>query len=212
MGASPYVIEITPGVAVGAVVLTGLVGETGQVRAIRPGDVVVYDQTVGLSDRVVTDWYEYWFAPFDVRTTALFREIPPAPDVVIEITITGTGDVAVRNVVLGPDNYIGWTQYNGLDRALDFSVITRDQFANATLTPGRVVPSLKPPVYADKARVPAIRRLRDRVAATPVVWIGVDDQTDAYFDSHFVFGIWRQFDIDTDLPNHARIDLELENL
>ena len=211
-GATPYVIEVAPGQKINTIVVTGAVGVSIRVRAIRPGDIVVYDQTRDLVFRETTGWFSYWFGEFDVKDKALFQNIPPVPDAVFEVTITGTGDVGLVNLIFGLETYIGSTQYGSGDDALDFSTITRDQFGNTTLKPGRVVPTLLPPVFANKGIVPIIRRLRTRTAGRATVWIGVDDPNDAYFESHFVFGIWRRFRIDIDYPNNARIDLELENL
>lgn len=214
VGASPYVVEITPAQVVGGVVVTGLVADEIQVRLVRPGDDVIYDQTRALSSRSVATWSEYFTTPFDQQAVAIFMPNQPfVTDAVVEITITRTsGDVSVTNIAIGRNSYIGATEYGGGDDALDFSIITRDAFGGATLTPGRVVPTLIPPVFANKSNAPAIRRIRERTAGTPTVWIGVDDPTDAYFDSHFVFGIWRRFRIDTDFPENCRVDLELENI
>lgn len=213
LGASPYVIEITPTERVAALALDGLVGNEVQLEVISTSMVTIYDESQNLSIRTVSNMLEYLFEPFRQLRRTAFMNLPLGQTgATYRITITGTGDVGLSALGLGPVTNLGPITYSAVDDALNFSRVTRDRDGNAVLTPGKVVPTLIPPIFADKAAVPAIRGLRSRTGGVPIFWIGLDDAEDPYYGSVFTLGFWTRFAIDLEHPDNAPLNIALESI
>lgn len=210
--ASPLTVVLAPGRRVDAIGLVGLVADEVTVSVSVLGSPV-YSVTKSLRTRVVLNWRDYFFAPFTSASSLALFDLPPYTNGVITVTITRTsGPVSCGGLVLGTAVYLGATQYDAVDDALNFSRIERDDFGNSSLTPRRTVPKTNQTVWCDKANVNRARDLRDSLNAVPALWSGLDDPTDGYFEAVLILGIYKQFSISLAHPEHAIISLELEEV
>jgi hypothetical protein len=54
--------------------------------------------------------------------------------------------------------------------------------------------------------------VRERLNAVPALWVGIEDESDGYFDALLIFGIYKEFAINMDYPDHGFVSLQLEEI
>lgn len=206
-------VTITPGVRISSLCLFGLNAESVRLQASLSG-TPVYDRTFNLIQRTTTDWSDYFFGPFAFRESVVIMDLPFTQGLVITVTITrGTsGSISCETLAVGIPVDIGDAQYGATSDILDFSRIERDAFGNATLVKRKNVPVLSCQVFAAKAKVPAIRKLREQYQATPLVFLALSESSDDYFDALSMVGIFKRMPIAVEYPNHVLLNLEAEGL
>lgn len=212
VASSPLTVVLTPGQRVDSLALVGLVADAVTVE-ITVGAEVVYTTTQSLSRRNTTTWYEYFFGDFLYQGAFAAFDLPPYVDGVITVTMTrATGNVTCGGLLIGRSVYLGRTENQAEDDALNFSVIERDDFGQSVLVPRRSVPRTNQRVLCEKTAVNKARTLREQLNAVPALWSGLDDADDDYFEAVLILGIYKRFTIGLDHPNHAIISLELEEV
>lgn len=210
--ASPLNVSITPGQRVDSIALVGLVADSVTVT-VKVSGVSVYSETIDLLDRLVVNWYSYFFWPFRYRgETALF-DLPPYTGAVIEVSISrATGDVTCGGLILGQNVYIGTTQHTAEREGLNFSKTERDEAGTVTLQKRRTVPRTTQQVRCDKANVPVVLDLIETLNAVPALWSGLDDQESGYFPALLILGFYKKLAVNMDQPDTALVSLELEEV
>jgi len=177
------------------------------------GGGVVYTSSGTLNNRTTQTWSDYFFGVFTNQESIAFFDVPPFTDNIVTITLTSTSSpVQVGAVVYGTFVYIGRTIQTTSSDILNFSTIVRDVDGNAILTPRRNVPKSRQAVLCEKANVNKVILLRDDLNATPALWYGLADAADGYFDATSILGIYKAFEINTDYPTQAMVNLELEEV
>lgn len=210
--ASPLTVTLTPGVRMNALALLGMVADTVEVT-VTSGGQVVYTHTETLGSRETLGWYDYFFGAFKTRPSMVLWDLPPYTNAVVTVKLTrAAGNVKCGACVIGTWEEIGAVQYDAENDVLNFSRIDRDAFGNSQLLPRRNVPKTVQNIITEKSRVNKIRALRDQLNAVPAVWSGLDDDTDGYFESLFILGIYKRFSINLAHPRDAQITLELEEI
>lgn len=212
VGSSPMTVVLTPGERINSIALLGLVADTVTIT-VENGSEVVYQQEVVVSSRDVFDWYDYFFEPFTAARGVLKNDLPPYTDAVITVTIEkASGNVECGALVIGNYVFIGDVEQGVESDALNFSRITRDFEGNVELIQRRSVPKTSQTLLLDKSRVNKARATRDALNAIPAVWAGISDNTDGYFEALFILGIYKRFSFNFSHPEHALINLELEEI
>ncbi len=204
---------LTPGRRVDAIALLGLVAD--EVTVSMTSDAVeVYSRTESLIYREVSDWYDYFFAPFRTKPSIALFDLPPYTGGVITVElIKDTGDVECGACVAGSAEFIGDVQYEAESDVLNFSTVNRDSFGGiSAIVQRRNVPRTIQSIFVEKARVNRVRALRDDLAATPAVWAGLSNSSDGYFEAVLILGFYKRFSINLRHPEHAVISLELEEI
>lgn len=177
---------------------------------VTSGGTNIYSYTATLINRNVLDYYDYFFLDFSYKDNIVLQGVPPTIDSIITISSSGTGSIS--SVVLGVSQYIGYTQRQHSNDALNFSVIDRDSFGNSILTPRRSVPKTSQKLIIKKIDVPRVINIRESLNAKPAVWLGLKDDSEGYFDSLLILGIYKDFTLSLDYPEFASCTLELEEI
>lgn len=212
VAASPLTVVLTPGERVDSLALVGVVADEVTITVEVDGSPV-YTVTQSLSRRTTTSWYEYFFGDFLYQGAFAKFDLPPYTNGEITVTLTrATGNVTCGGLLIGRSVYLGQTEQPAEDDALNFSVISRDDYGSSVLVPRRSVPKTNQRVLCDKAAVNKARTLRDQLNAKPALWSGLDDSGDDYFEAVLILGIYKRFTISLDYPDHAIINLELEEV
>lgn len=213
-GTSPMVVVIEPGARINSVAVMGMEADTLRIEMIN-GGAVVYDKSFDLKLRRVRDGYEYCFKPFGLQQSVLQFDLPPFFSAQVRVTLTrSTGTVKLGSLFVGNYIYLGEME-NGADNdGLNFSVVDRDVFGNATLVPRRSIPVTTQTCLIDKQHVNDILDARVRLNAVPAVWSGLDDRGSSdWFEAFLIAGIYKQFTIDTRYSaTHALVTLKLEEI
>mgnify|MGYP001766275962 CR=1 FL=1 len=206
--ASPLTVVISPG-AINSIALLELVGQSVTISMTSvSGGGSVYSKTVNLDASEVGDYYEYFFAPFIQRTSAVLTDLPPYADGVVTISLTGS-TVSLGVCVVGLSTDLGDTQYGATAGITDYSLKTTDAFGNTTLTKRSYAKRTTCKLWLEKGEVNKVHRKLSDLRATPCVWVGVDDQE---LEPLTVFGFFKDFNIDVSYPTVAMCSLEIEGL
>lgn len=211
---SPLVIVLTPGQRIDSLGLVGLEANSINLK-ITSSAVEVYNETINLDTRETLNWYDYFFQAFTFITKIARFALPPYTNSVITITITRTqGLVKSGTLIFGTGVDLGEAQLNAENDALNFSTITRNFDGNInTLTQRRNVPKTNQITFFDKSKLNKIRNTKDYLNALPTVWSSLDDaETNYYFESFLLVGIYRRFLINSDQPDIATASIEIEEI
>lgn len=211
--ASPLTVQITAGQRVDSIAVMAMEAESITVSMMNGVDSV-YSYTENLNTREVLNWFDYFFAPFSTTPSIVKFDLPPFSAGVITVTITSTtGTVKCGAVVIGSNTDIGKLQYNAVSEELNFSRIDREFDGTSILLQRRSIPKLIGQVFGDKSNVNKVRNLRKVLNAVPAVWSGLDgDNTDGYFESTLILGVYKRFEIDLSHPENMMINLEVEEV
>lgn len=208
-------VTITPGKRIDSLALLGLEAQTVTVWMTQGATTVWGPEVRNMSGRNTTTWSQYFYGEFSYVPTLLFQDIPPYSGAVIHIKIENDPalEVACSEVIIGTKIYLGAAQYNAVSDSLNFSKIDRDDFGTSVLKQRRTVPKLNVEVWADKNLVNQIRGARNDLNAIPALWSAMDDKyDDPYFEAVFIYGIYKQFEINISGPTLAVTTLELEEM
>lgn len=214
---STIIVAITPGIAVDALGLVGLQCNSATI-VCTVSAVTKYTNTIVTLNRPVVNWFQYFFAPFNYRPSAVMFNLPTlsvadAAIAIFTITLTGASTNKCGGVVLGNQVDLGKTQYSATSSALNFSTITRDVFGNATLVPRRSVPKTDQRTEIASWQVDILRAARTKLNATTALWCGMDDKTtEDYFEALVIMGIYKEFSISLDHPRNATVTLQIEEI
>ena len=139
--------------------------------------------------------------------------LQPYYGLVVTITLTGTGIIKCGNCILGTYENIGYTQKGVSVDTINFSVVDRDLYGNATLIQRRNIPKISASLIIDKTKINKVSKLREYLNAKPAVWSGLDESvSDSYYESLLVLGFYKNFTINIDNPIAITINLELEEI
>jgi hypothetical protein len=205
--ASPLAIVIAPG-TVNSIALLELVG-TSVTIGMTSGGSSVYSATVDLDDSSVSDYYEYFFAPFMQRSAVVLTDLPPYANGVITVTLTGGGTVELGVLKVGLFSDLGNTLASPTAGITDYSAKTTDAYGNTTLTQRAYSNRTAVKLLLPKGDFNRIHRKLADLRATPCVWVASDDTELAPLT---VYGFYKDFNLEVPHVRHALCSLELEGL
>lgn len=190
------VVQITPGRRINAIGLVGLFGASVRLQ-MHVGATSIYDRTVNLLLRNTTTWSQYCYGAFKVLKSLVRFDLPMSAGAVLTITVAPTNGMArCGGVVLGMAEDLGTIVDEPVSDQLNFSKVTRDDFAVATFVKRPGVPQVQHRVRAPVARLDRLRELRDDLDATPALYSGADDkESSPFFDTLLVLGFARKWSI-----------------
>lgn len=208
------IVTISPGARFNAIVVVGSTATSVETSVSSPSTGVVFTSTDNMYSRTSFRWYEYFFKVFNLRTQLLKTNIPPVSSSSVTITarVGGSGLVALGGILLGSAVFLGDVQVSPSIESTNFSKIERDVFGNANLVPRRVVPKTTQETLVHRSHINKIMATRELLNAVPALWAGLTDDTHGYFEPLLIFGIYKEFAIDMTYPDHAKINLELEEI
>jgi hypothetical protein len=177
---------------------------------ISNGTSFIYDVSETLFSRIVGNWYDYFYKNFKYKKAVLFTDIPQNLGYSFVFTSTGINHPKIGACVLGQSIYLGETQYDPTLSQINYSVITADNFGNTVLVPRRSVPNNTVTTQIPALNVDDALAARDALNATPALWSGLDDDTQPYFGSLLLIGVYTQFDIDPFSVDYATVTLQLQ--
>lgn len=193
---SPMTYVIAPGVRCNSLFLGGMVANSAEITVTSvTGGGTVYHETVDLNTRVVTNWYQYFFEPFSTRATLVRWDLPPYLDAIITVTLTSTsGSVSLGAIQTGSYEELGTILAPASPGSLNFSSVTRDTYGNATVTQRKGRPTLVCQTKLDSSLMTRVKNFKTATDAMPTVWAGLTDDTDDFFESLAILGLWKKFD------------------
>lgn len=177
------------------------------------GYEVVFDKEYPMTTRVVTDWYEFFFKPFDIKKNLFISDIPPYIGALINIRLVRpVGETSVGIIALGQVNFIGHAIYGAQSDSRSFSRTEPNSFGITKLVkrPSKLI--TRQTVYAPKAMTTYLSELREELDATVSIWSTIDDVNDEFFNAYIVNGIADRFIINADNYSQTVVELELREI
>ena len=170
---------------------------------------VVYDETIAMvSDRGVTNWYDFFYSPYELKTTLLISDLPKYINTTVELTLTKTGGTAKCGAcVIGMAKEIGDAQQGAKVGIQDYSVKARDDFGNFTILERAYSRYANLDIYVQSGAADSIARLLTQYRATPVVYIGAEER-----EATFIYGFFKDFYETISYTDYSLFTLELESL
>ncbi|GEM_PF-1074971 len=209
---SPLTIVLTAGERIDALALRRMVANAVEITETSSGDTV-FSESINLNTREVFGYYDYCFAPFSTKPAIVRDNLPPYTNGVITITLTATsGLVEVTPCVIGRHYYIGDIEYSPKIGGKNYSTVSRhfDGSINE-MTPRLEIPETRQTLVLKKNRVNSVKKLKSQLNGKIAVWYWLTD-TDGYFDLLLVDGFWTSFEFDLAYPEHAKINLTVEEI
>lgn len=178
---------------------------------------VIYDQTKGLSDAFIGDWYDYFFLPAaSTITQVIFDGIPPlasGSSNYFEVIVTGvTGStVSIGSAVGGPKYFLGLTQYGINTGIISYSKKTVDDYGNVKITKRAFAKRMEGDVEIPNSDVSRVQALMYSLRDLPCVWSGQQDDRRLQ-ELLIVYGYYKDFSTKIAYPNHSLMSLQIEGL
>lgn len=197
-------LVITPGVRTSSLAILGK--SLGVITVnITSSSVNIYSKTSNPSDRGVEVFSDNY------QDNLVLLDLPLVRDSIITITSTVTSG-SISTVLLGTNVFLGKTKKGHTNDSLNFSTIDRDIFGNSILVARRSVPKTQQSLLVKKSNVNNVLAVREMLNARPALWMGLDNQTEGYFKSLLILGIYKELTLSLDYPDYANCTLELEEL
>lgn len=208
-------VVFAPGERINTIGLDGMVGDTLTITctSVYGGGTVYGPVVVDLIDRDVIDHYDYCYAPFATRPAHVVFDVPPYSDVIVTVTLSSTtGNVKIGSLVVGTYIYLGDLEQGATNDGKNFSTVTRDLYGTATLVQRRTLPITRQRLILPFAYVDRALAARTLLNATPALWTGMNHASSNWFGMLQIMGIYTAFEIDANSPQHAVVNLALEEI
>lgn len=209
-GGTDIIVEIETGVITNSVAGFAITGASSiNVTMTDPTDGVVYDNDVPMiNNNDVDSWWSYFFSPIINITEFVLLDLPVYPLATIKITISGSGDIEVGNIVVGNQLVLGISNYGTSVQLLDFSRKEKDDFGNVVVTEGRNSKLVNYDVTIQKTKVGYVFNQLSQLTTIPSVWVGTEQSDDATL----VFGYYRDFQNNISSPTLTDATITIEGL
>lgn len=208
---APEEIDVTVSVLgrADSVSLLNILAATVQIISTTVADGEVYNETFNLiSDSGVNNWYDYFFEPIIRRGDLVVTDLPIYGDPTIQVILTEPGgDAQVGALVIGQSFYIGATVYGARFGIQDYSRKVVNEFGDWSIVQRAFSKRGTFKVVVSNSRVDAISAFLSTIRATPVVYKGTID-----FASSWIFGYFRDWQIEISHVNESYCTLEIEGL
>lgn len=193
-----------------AVGLAGLSGTSVRLR-LRDGAAgpIVREWNFGLNGRVVAGWYQYFFEPRVQLTQLMVTDVPALYDGVLEVLVSGSGEVAVGVLAVGTLYRLGATRLGPRAEIVDYS--RKETLADGTqlLEPGRWAGRVSLSTQLPNGQIPKVHSVVAAVRGQACFWRGTEIDG---FDPFTVFGFCRSFAVEVPYQRESLCSLEIEGM
>lgn len=132
-----------------------------------------------------------------------------ANDCLITVTFTSSGKLSFcGNLVIGELYSLGETQYSPKLGIIDYSLKNVDAFGNYSVLQRKYSKRLAVVLELPSSQVDEVFNILAEYRTTPLVWIGADDR----YRSMFIWGFYKDFEIDVAYPSVSFLSLSVEGL
>jgi len=204
-------VVVSPGICNGVAVM-----DVTGVNSVRcemfNGATQVYTETKTVDNTYISNWYEYFFEPYDVYTDLLFGPLPPYPFATVKLTFTPTSagvTVKCGAAIYGTTVELGIVEYGASSGITDYSRKEVDEYGITTLVERGFS---KHTEYQLQVSTDQLRRVFSTIAAlraTPAVWTATDDYKLTPLNT---FGYPKDWGVNVQYYGYASFSLEIEGL
>ena len=170
-------VVVTPGICNGVATM-----DVSGVSAVKcemfNGATSVYSETKTLDSTFISNWYEYFFEPYDVFADLLFGPLPPYPSATVKLTFTPTAagsTIHCGAALYGNTVELGEVEYGASAGIEDYSRIETDDFGVTTVVERGFLKHASYSINVENAQFRRVFSTLAALRATPSVWIASDD-------------------------------------
>jgi hypothetical protein len=175
--------------------------------------VEVFNKDYMMTTRVVSNWYEYFFKPFQQQKNIYIDNLPPLIGAEISITLNrDDGDVSVGIIAVGNSLYIGDAVYGATSDIRSFSRSEPNEFGVTRLVRRQPKVLTRQRVIAEQSFTTFLFELRDDLESVVSVWTTVDEPESELFNAYIINGISDRFVINAENPSSTTLELELREI
>lgn len=170
---SPYTIQLVPGVTIDSLAGFAISGATDvTIVATSASAGEVFNETINLLNiDLAYDFYTWYTYELDYIDEFVVANIPPYPDLTIDISFTGSV-IEVGNIVTGRGRNLGVLQTGAISDRVDYSRTTIDDFGEETTVIRPITKYSTYPIVIEKVQAPGVLRFLDGLRGLKCVWIG----------------------------------------
>lgn len=204
-------VVVSPGICNGVAVL-----DVSGISAVKcemfNGATLVFTDTKEVDNTWISNWYEYFFEPYDVFTDFIFGPLPPYPSATVKLTFTPTAagsTIHCGAAIYGNTVEIGTVEHGATAGITDYSRKETDEYGITTLVERGFS---KHTSYNMQISNQQLRRVFSTLAvlrATPAVWVASDDYK---FTPLTAFGYPRDWGINVQYADYSSVSLEIEGM
>lgn len=201
--------QISLSTYVTGIALFGLQGDTANITVTDGTAGIVYQAELDITDAGADNWFDFYFADYDVQSDFVLTDIPPYDGITIDLSVTSTAPTGARVAlfVAGKIVDLGVANYGTSIKTIDYSTREVDGFGNYTIIPRKKVKSANYDCYVFSDQISTVRRELDAVSTIPVVYIGSE-----VYESTFVVGYYRDWEINISSPTVSDMTLSVEGV
>jgi hypothetical protein len=168
----------------------------------------VYNRTFDLNtSEDVTGWWSYFFTPITTAAELFVSDLPPYRNMVLTVTLTGTGTISCGTCSLGTQVYLGEVTYGASVTAIDYGYQAFDKFGNYEYVKGGFALQNEYSLFIPKSMVSKVVRIIKDLRGKPCVWIGTTE-----YGATYNFGPYSDFNLVIAYPNHSTYSLTIKGL
>lgn len=204
-------VTVSPGLCNGVAVLD-VTGVDSVTCEMFNGVTSVYSETKTLDNTFISNWYEYFFEPYDVFTDLTFGPLPPYPSATVKLTFTPTSvgaTVQCGAALYGNTVELGSIESDVSAGITDYSRKETDEFGITTLVERGFSKYASYNILVTDAQMRRVFSTLAALRATPAVWIASDDYRYTPFNA---FGYPKDWGMNVRYAGYASVSLEIEGL
>lgn len=211
-GSAPMTYVITPDIVTDALSILNIDAQSIDV-VVTFDSVEVYNESTLLVTRGVSNWYEFFFNPFEQKRNIYVDGLPPLIGAEISVTLNrDVGDVSLGVLAVGTSTFIGKAVYGALSDIRSFSRTEPNDFGVTSLVRRTPKVQTRQRVVADKSMTTFLFELREELESVPSVWSTVDEQSSDFYNAYILSGIYERFVINAENPAQTTLELELREI
>lgn len=211
IAASPLVVVIEPNRRINSIAFLKV--DAKQIDIVmKVGSTVIQTRSIDLNARRPLTWSDYLLAEFITKANIVLFDLPMISNIQIEITISSNvGYVKCGGIGIGAKEFIGDMESGADNDVLNFSMIDRNAFGNATLKSIPNVPKTDQVLLVPQSLIPRLIEFREKHAGKPVIWAGIHNIKNPLFDAFLICGPYNKFSISPATPL-SRVNLGVEEI
>lgn len=209
---TPLDVVIEPGVVFNSVGILNIQNATSINVTLQDGigGPFLYSNGFSLDDTIITNWYQYFFEPYEFKTDVVLTDIPPYTTGILSINVEApSGNVGIGNLVFGNVYDIGTTSLGANIGIRDYSVKQTDDFGNVLFVERPFSKRMDASVFVENNKIRLVSRILADVRAKPCIYIGSDEVN---YSPLIVYGFYKDYGIDIAYPSHSIMRIEVEGL
>ena len=188
------------------IAVLGIVGKSLTIEVTDSSNVVLQSETFDLVDIGVSDWWEYFYLPYDQIEGVVFSSIRYEQAGKIRILIEGGGgDTACGRVVLGTANKVGTTDYGTSVGLLSFTQFARDGFGQLAIRAGRTVNTASYSVSVSTPYVDSALRYIRAAGGKIAFYMGDEGR-----EATYILGVSEEPRINYSNPSFSSLTIEVQ--